>query len=329
MSRALSLVQPTGTLHLGGYLGAFKHWVGLQDSHDAFFGVADLHALTFPIDPARLRAGTLAIATTLLATGLDPDRCTLFAQSHVQYHTRLAWLMECTATYGEMSRMTQFKDKSAGKDSLRVGFFTYPALMAADILLYDTDVVPVGDDQRQHLELTRDLAVRFNHHYGETFVVPQAMVAPVAARVMNLQAPTKKMSKSDASPLGTIDLLDPPEAVKKKISKAVTDTESEVRYDRQAKPGVSNLLELLGAATGRSPADVAENYTRYGDLKSDTAEAISEMLAPIQARHAQLAADPASVEAILAHGAAKADAIAAQTYARASAAIGLLKSSVR
>ncbi len=258
MARVLSGVQPSGDLHLGNYLGAFRNWVADQHDYDAFFCVVDLHALTPTTTPPCWRQRTLETAHSLLAVGLDPAVCTLFVQSHVPEHPRLTWLLECTATFGELRRMTQFKDKGREQESVRAGLFTYPVLMAADILLYDADRVPVGDDQRQHLELTRDLAIRFNHRYGPTFVVPEAAVPKVAARVMDLQEPTRKMSKSVSSPLGTVLVLDSPEEIDRKVRKAVTDTETEVRYDPVSKPGVSNLLELLAAATGGDPAELAD-----------------------------------------------------------------------
>ena len=256
MDRVLSGIAPSGNFTLGNYLGALRHWVSFQDGYDALYCVVDLHALTTEIEPADLRANTLDAALNLLAIGLDPDRCTLFVQSHVPEHTRLTWLLESTIAMGELRRMTQFKDKGKGQETARVSLFTYPALMAADILLYDAVAVPVGDDQRQHLELTRDVAIRFNHRYGETFVVPDAAIPGTGARVMDLQHPERKMSKSSDSPLGTIRLLDSDEEITKKVRKAVTDTDGEMRYDREAKPGLANLLDLLGRhdrtdATGR------------------------------------------------------------------------------
>ncbi|MGH9128854.1 MAG: tryptophan--tRNA ligase [Acidimicrobiales bacterium] len=322
--RVLSLIQPTGEVHLGSYLGALRGWAADQHVQEAFHGVADLHALTVEHDPAVLGARTLELATVLLAVGIDPDTSTLFVQSHVHEHSQLAWLMECTVSFGELRRMTQFKDRSDGAESVRAGLFTYPALMAADILVYDADQVPVGDDQRQHVELARDLAIRFNHHYGDTFVVPEATVPTVGARVMDLAHPTRKMSKSAGSPQGRIGVLDDPRYIEHKLRRAVTDNESEVRYDPAAKPGVSNLLELLGALTDRSPAEAAAGYTRYGDLKADVAAAVIEALAPVRQRYAELAADPAGVSAILAKGAAKASEVASATLARATRAIGLL-----
>jgi len=317
-------MQPTGVPHLGNYLGALRHWVAMQDEDDCFYSIVDLHALTTGPDPAELRAKTLDLATAVLAAGLDPDRCTLFVQSHVPAHTEMAWVMECNVSFGELSRMTQFKSKAEGRDFVSAGLFTYPALQAADILLYDADRVPVGDDQRQHLELARDAATRFNSRYGEVLVVPQAAVPKVGARVMDLQEPTAKMSKSAISPQGTIDLLDPPEELARKVKRAVTDTEADVRYDPAAKPGVSNLLELLSAATGEPPEELAGRYTQYGPLKADVAEALNELLRPFRERFAALAADPGAVAAALALGRDKAGAVADATLARVRDAIGLL-----
>jgi len=324
MARVLSGIQPSGDLHLGNYLGAVRNWVADQDAHDAFFCVVDLHALTLDIDPADLRARTHDTAIDLLAAGLDPERCTLFVQSHVVQHAQMAWLLECTAAMGELERMTQFKDKGEGKGSARVGLFTYPVLMAADIVLYDAERVPVGDDQRQHLELARTLAQRFNHRFGDTLVVPEAAIPAAGARVMDLQYPDRKMSKSVNSPLGTLLMMDDPATITRKVKKAVTDNDGEVRYDPAAKPGLANLLELLAAATGRTPSEAAAGYTRYGDLKADTAEALVELLRPVQERRAELAADPGAVPALLARGAAKATGVAAATYDRSAAAVGLL-----
>ena len=324
MARVFSGIQPSGDLHLGNYLGAVRNWVTDQGSHDAFFCVVDLHALTLDIDPAVLRARTHDTALDLLAAGLDPERCTLFVQSHVAQHSQMTWLLECVATMGELRRMTQFKDKSGGQESVRVGLFTYPVLMAADIVLYDAERVPVGDDQRQHLELAREVAIRFNYRFGDTLVVPEASIPVAGARVMDLQYPERKMSKSVNSPLGTVLVLDEPAEITRKVRKAVTDTDNEVRYDPDKKPGLSNLLELLAIATDRRPEDVAAGYEGYGDLKADTAEALIELLRPIQARRAELAADRGAVSALLARGAAKAREVAAATYDRAAEAVGLL-----
>ncbi len=323
MARVLSGVQPSGDLHLGNYLGAVRQWV--TDQHgDAFYFIVDLHALTLEIDPAVLRTRTIEAAVNLLAAGLDPQVCTLFVQSHVPEHQRLTWLLECTATMGELNRMTQFKEKGRGNDSARVGLLTYPVLQAADILLYDAERVPVGDDQRQHVELTRDLAIRFNHRYGDTFVVPEGAFPTVGARVMDLQHPDRKMSKSVNSPLGTIGMLDDPADIERKVRKAVTDTDGDVRYDPAAKPGLSNLLDLLAAATDRRPVDVAAGYSRYGDLKNDVAAALVELLRPVRERHVALSSDLGAVRGILAAGAERAHAVASATYARAADAIGLL-----
>jgi tryptophanyl-tRNA synthetase len=324
MPRVLSGLQPSGDLHLGNYLGAVRNWVADQERFDCFYCIVDLHALTLDISPDELRSRTEETALDLVAAGLDPRRCTLFVQSHVAEHTQLSWLLECTATMGELNRMTQFKEKSAGKDSVRVGIYTYPVLQAADILLYDAERVPVGDDQRQHLELARELAHRFNHRYGDTLVVPEAAIPAAGARVMDLQHPENKMSKSVNSPLGTVLMLDGPDEIRRKVKRAVTDTDGEVRYDPAAKPGLSNLLELLAAATGSTPKEVAGSYQRYGDLKGDVAEALVELLRPVRERREALAADPDAVTSLLATGADKAREVASATYRRAASAIGLL-----
>jgi tryptophanyl-tRNA synthetase len=322
----LSGIQPTGDIHLGNFVGAVRHWADDQHVHDSFFCVVDLHAITVELAPDELRAKTIEVAAILLAAGLDPDVCTIFAQSHVHEHAELGWLLECVASVGQLQRMTQFKDKSAkgGEGAARVGLFTYPVLMAADILLYDTNFVPVGSDQRQHLELCRDLAQRFNHVYGDTFVVPDAAIPKIGGLVMDLQDPTKKMSKSRSSPQGKVLLLEPPEAITRKIKRAVTDNDAEVRYDRDAKPGVANLLELLAVATDRTPEAVAAEYHQYGPLKADAAAAVVEFLRPVQTRCRELVADPGHVEDVLAKGAVKAQAVAADTLARARDAMGFL-----
>jgi tryptophanyl-tRNA synthetase len=317
-------MQPTGVPHLGNYLGALRQWVAMQDEEDCFYTIVDLHALTTGPDPTELRAKTLDLATAMLAAGIDPDRCTLFVQSSVPAHTEMAWIMECNVSFGELSRMTQFKSKAEGREFISAGLFTYPALQAADILLYDADRVPVGDDQRQHLELARDAATRFNSRYGQVLVAPQAAVPNVGARVMDLQDPTSKMSKSALSPQGTIDLLDPPGDLAKKVKRAVTDTDGEVRYDPAAKPGISNLLELLSAATGEPPEVLAGRYTQYGPLKADVAVALNDLLGPFRRRYAELAADPGAVAAALRLGRDKATAVADATLSRVREAIGLL-----
>ena len=324
MVRVLSGIQPSGDLHLGNYLGAIRNWARIQHTADAFHPVVDLHAVTVPQEPGELGRATLRMSQMLMAAGLDPEVCTIFVQSHVREHTECAWLLECTVSFGELSRMTQFKDKSGQQQFISAGLFTYPALQAADILLYDADEVPVGADQRQHIELTRDIAERFNSRYGETFKLPAAVVPAAGARVMDLQSPTNKMSKSLDSPRGTVDILDDPSVITRKIKSAVTDSEAEVRYDVQAKPGVSNLLSILGAATGRTPEEAAGNYTMYGPLKADTADAVVELLRPIQTRFAELEADPAETSRLLQIGADKARAIAAVTLERARSNIGLL-----
>ncbi len=331
VTTVLSGIQPTGQPQLGNYLGALRWWVDFQHHADAYYCIVDLHALTVPRDPGELTTATRTMATLLLAAGLDPDVCTLFVQSHVAAHPRLTWLLECTASYGEVLRMTQWKDKSAkgGEDAARVGLLTYPVLMAADILLYQADRVPVGDDQRQHLELTRDLAERFNTRYGKVFTIPDPVIPArgAGARIMDLQEPTKKMSKSSESEAGTIFLFDDPATIIRKIRRAVTDADDSddaVRYDPVAKPGVSNLLELLAVATDRTPSEVAEEYTRYGPLKNDAAEAVVSLVTPIQERYRDLAADPGAVTAILGAGAAKANKVADATLAAASDAIGLM-----
>jgi tryptophanyl-tRNA synthetase len=322
--RVFSGIQPSGELNLGTYLGALRRFATEQATADSSFCIVDLHAITVPQDPMVLRRRTTETAALYLASGLDPDQCTLFVQSHVAEHTELAWLIECTVSMGELRRMTQFKEKSDRHDFVSAGLFTYPALMAADILLYDTDRVPVGDDQRQHLELTRDVAERFNSRYGATFTVPEADIPRVAARVMDLQDPTRKMSKSIESPQGTVLMLDEPAVIEKKFKRAVTDTETEVRYDPERKPGVSNLLGILAAATGGDPETLAGRYSQYGPLKADTAAAVVEALAPVQARYHELMADPASLAEIVAKGADKARAVAQVTLTRAREAVGLL-----
>ncbi|WP_328378122.1 tryptophan--tRNA ligase [Streptomyces sp. NBC_00440] len=330
MTRIFSGVKPTGHLTLGNYLGAVRRWAeDDQYRAEALFCVVDLHALTMEHDPARVRRLSRQAATLLLAAGLDPEQCTVFVQSHVDEHARLSYLMECTATDGELRRMIQYKEKSAqaktAGDSVRLSLLTYPALMAADILAYSADEVPVGEDQTQHVELTRDLAVRFNQRYGHTFVVPKAIEPAVAARVMDLQDPTSKMGKSHASGAGIVYLLDEPAVVHKKVMRAVTDSGSEVVYDRAASPGVANLLEVLGACTGEEPGALAGTYASYGALKKDAADAVVELLRPLQKRHTALVADPGYLEEVLRRGAARARAMARPTVDAAYRAIGLLE----
>ena len=327
MRRVLSGIQPTGQLHLGNYLGAVRNWSKMQHDTDAFFCIVDLHSITIRQEPGALGTESLRLAQMLIAAGLDPEVCTLFVQIHVREHTECSWLLECTTSFGELSRMAQFKDKSDRQEFISAGLFTYPALQAADILLYDTNDVPVGADQRQHIELTRDIAERFNYRYGETFVLPTAVIPSAGARVMDLQRPTDKMSKSLDSPKGTIDLLDEPAQIQKKIRSAVTDNDADVRFDVKQKPGVSNLLSILGAATDRDPEAIAGEYQQYGPLKADTAEAVVALLAPLQDRFAELEADPAETKRLLRTGADKARAIASRTLARAKSNIGFLPDS--
>lgn len=325
-------VQPTSaSLHLGNALGAITHWAELQDDHDALFCVVDMHAITVPgWDPETLRRSTLVTAAQYLALGIDPARSAIFVQSHVPAHAELAWVLGCFTGFGQASRMTQFKDKSQrhGSDSTTVGLFTYPVLMAADVLLYDTDVVPVGEDQRQHLELARDVAQRFNARFLDTFVVPEPMIPKATAKIYDLADPTAKMSKSAATDAGLISLLDDPAKSAKKIRSAVTDSEREIRYDPEAKPGVSNLLTIQSAITGESIEKLVEGYAGrgYGDLKKETAEAVAEFVTPIKARVDELLADPGELQAVLAAGAQRARAVAAETIARVYDRVGFLPS---
>ncbi|MFD8795185.1 tryptophan--tRNA ligase [Streptomyces vinaceus] len=327
--RALSGIQPTsGSFHLGNYLGAIRQYVALQETHDAFYMVVDLHAITMPQDPKDLRANTRLSAAQLLAAGLDPDRCTLFIQSHVPEHAQLGWVMNCITGFGEASRMTQFKDKSAkgGVNSASVGLFTYPILQVADILLYQANAVPVGEDQRQHIELTRDLAERFNQRYGRTFTVPAAHIVKEVAKIYDLQDPSIKMSKSASSPKGLINLLDEPKVTEKKIKSAVTDTEAVIRFDAENKPGVSNLLTIYSTLTGESVPDLEARYEGkgYGALKTDLAGVMVDFVTPFKQRTQEYLDDPETLDAILAKGAEKARAVAAETLAQAYDRLGLV-----
>ncbi|MEV0369898.1 tryptophan--tRNA ligase [Streptomyces sp. NPDC050636] len=327
--RVLSGIQPTaGSFHLGNYLGAVRQWVALQESHDAFYMVVDLHAITVPQDPAELRRNTRVAAAQLLAAGLDPERCTLFVQSHVPEHAQLGWVMNCVTGFGEASRMTQFKDKSAkqGSDRTTVGLFTYPVLMVADILLYQADQVPVGEDQRQHLELTRDLADRFNTRYGDTFTIPNPYIVKETAKIFDLQDPSIKMSKSASSPKGIVDLLDEPKVTAKKIKSAVTDTDTVIRFDREEKPGVSNLLTILSTLTGTDIPKLESDYEGkgYGALKTDLAEVMVDFVTPFRDRTQEYLDDPETLDSILATGAEKARAVAAETLATTYDRLGLL-----
>jgi len=328
-SVVFSGVQPTSdSLHLGNALGAVNQWVGLQDDYDAFFCVVDLHAITIAQDPAVLRRRTLVTAAQYLALGIDPSRSTIFVQSHAPAHTELSWVLGCFTGFGQASRMTQFKDKSQkqGTDSTTVGLFTYPVLQAADVLLYDTNLVPVGEDQRQHLELARDVAQRFNARFPDTFVVPDVMIPKATAKIYDLQDPTAKMSKSAATDAGLISLLDDPAKTAKKIRSAVTDSEREIRFDPVAKAGVSNLLTIQAAVTGSDIDKLVEGYAGrgYGDLKKDTADAVVEFVTPIKARVDELLADPAELEGVLATGGQRARDVSANTLKRVYDRLGFL-----
>jgi tryptophanyl-tRNA synthetase len=327
--RVLSGIQPTAdSFHLGNYLGAVRTWVAMQETHDTFYCVVDLHAITAGHDPALLRARTRVSAAQLLAAGLDPERCTLFVQSQVPEHAQLAWVLSCITGFGEASRMTQFKDKSAkqGADRSSVGLFTYPILQAADILLYQADAVPVGEDQRQHLELTRDLAQRFNRTFGPTFTVPAPFIVRDTAKITDLQEPTAKMSKSASSPAGIIDLLDDPARSAKKIRSAVTDAGREITYDPDAKPGISNLLTIFAALTDRKIGELEDAYAGrgYGDLKKDLAEVVVEFSAPLRERVQGYLDDPAELDRVLASGATRAREVAGATLRTAYDRIGFL-----
>jgi tryptophanyl-tRNA synthetase len=324
--RVLSCIQPTGSVHLGNYLGALVNWVSGQHDGDVFHGIVDLHALTITEQPGVLGQSTVELAAMLFAVGLDPEVATVFVQSHIHEHTELAWIMECTVSFGELSRMTQFKDKSAKRegDFISAGLFTYPALQAADILLYDADEVPVGEDQRQHIEITRDIAIRFNHRFGDTFVLPKAVHPKAGARVMDLQDPTSKMSKSAETENGIVFLLDENSVIEKKFKRAVTDSDGVVAYDRANKPGVSNLLDILSAATGTPAEQLAESYSQYGPLKKDAGDAVIALVDPIRARYLDLMNDKGELARLIKIGNQRAREVAAQTLDRAHRAIGLM-----
>ncbi|MEY5018611.1 MAG: hypothetical protein RJB54_529 [Actinomycetota bacterium] len=329
MKRVLSGIQPTAeSFHLGNYLGAVRQWVELQKTHDAFYCVVDLHALTVETEPAVLRRRTLVAAAQLIALGLDPEKCTLFIQSHVPEHNQLGWVLECLAGFGEASRMTQFKDKSqkSGADRTVVGLFTYPILQAADIMLYQANLVPVGEDQRQHIELTRDLGQRFNSRYGQTFVIPEAYILKSAAKINDLQDPTAKMSKSAASNSGVIDILDSADVNVKKIKSAVTDAGKEVIFDEKNKPGISNLLTIHSAISGKSISDLENEFAGkgYGDFKAAVAEVVTDFFAPVRERTQELLADEAALLQLLAVGSQKAREVAAKTLAQTYSALGLV-----
>ena len=329
-NRVLSGIQPTAdSFHLGNYLGAIRQWVSLQDSYDAFYCVVDLHAITVPQDPAVLRRRTRVAAAQLFGAGLDPQRCTVFVQSHIPEHAELAWVLSCLTGFGEASRMIQFKDKSqkSGADQASVGLFTYPILQAADILLYQTDQVPVGEDQRQHLELTRDLAQRFNHRFGPTFVVPGPYIVRDVAKISDLQEPSLKMSKSSSSPQGIVDVLEEPASIRKKIARAVTDMGAEVRADDEAKPGVTNLMRIYAALTGASMDALEQRYSGsgYGAFKKDVAEVVVDALAPIRERTEKMLADEAELDRLLADGAGRAREVAGSTMTQVKDRVGFLR----
>jgi len=324
LKRVFSGVQPSGDIHIGNYLGAMRQFVALQEDYECFFCVVDLHALTVPQDPIKLKENTIELAGLYLAIGLDPKKVNLFVQSHVSAHAELAWLLQCMTYFGELSRMTQFKEKSKGKETVSVGLFTYPDLMAADILLYNTHYVPVGEDQKQHLELTRDIAQRFNNRFGETFVVPEPMILKLGARIMSLTDPTKKMSKSDSDPNNRINLLDEPSSIKKKIMKAVTDSESEIRLDWDNKPGVSNLLTIYSLFTGMEIEEVINKFNGqgYGTLKKELAEVVIDKLTVIQKNYKDLSRD--YVLKVLKEGAERAQAVAEKTLKEVKEKVGLI-----
>ena len=329
MKRVLSGIQPTAeSFHLGNYLGAVRQWVELQENHDAFYCVVDLHALTVETEPALLRKRTLVAAAQLIALGLDPNKCTLFIQSHVPEHNQLGWVFECLAGFGEASRMTQFKDKSqkSGADRTVVGLFTYPILQAADIMLYQANLVPVGEDQRQHIELTRDLGQRFNSRFGNTFVIPEAYILKSAAKINDLQDPTAKMSKSAASNAGVIDILDSADVNVKKIKSAVTDAGKEVVFDEKNKPGISNLLTIHSALSGKTIKELENEFAGkgYGDFKGAVAEVVTSYFAPVRQKTQELLADEKALLDLLAVGSEKARAVAGQTLANTYNALGLV-----
>ena len=328
--RVLSGIQPTSdSFHLGNYLGALKQWVELQEGNDAFYCIVDLHALTGEIEPALFRKRTLASAAQLIALGISPEKSTLFVQSHVAEHNQLGWVMECLAGFGEASRMTQFKDKSAkgGADTARVGLFTYPMLQAADILLYQAHFVPVGEDQRQHIELTRDLASRFNSRFGETFRLPEGYILKAGAKIYDLQEPTAKMSKSSGSTAGVLELMDTPEANTKKIKSAATDAGREVKFDEKEKPGISNLLTIHSSLSGTSIADLEKQFEGkgYGDFKGAVAEVVVEYFRPIRAKALELLEDEKHLLDLLHEGAEKARAVASETLQNTYKNLGLVK----
>jgi tryptophanyl-tRNA synthetase len=323
--RIFSGIQPTGEKHFGNYSGGFRQYAATQELGEAFFCIVDLHSITTPQDPEALREATLDLAAILIATGIDPDRATIFVQSHVPAHAECAWVLGSVASFGELRRMTQFKEKGEGQESVSAGLFTYPVLMAADILLYQTDKVPIGDDQRQHLELTRDVAERFNARYGETFKLPEGIYPEIGARIMDLQEPERKMSTTGGTPQGTVGLLDPPDTIRRKVRSAVTDSGSDVVRSPD-KPGITNLIDIMSVATGSPPEEIEARYNGqgYGAFKEDAAEAVVALLDPIRLRYGELRGDPGALQSTLAKGAAKAEAIAEETLALAYERVGFV-----
>jgi len=325
--RIFSGIQPTGAKHLGNYIGAIRNYVATQEKGESFFCIVDLHSITTEFDPDDLRESTLSLAALLFAAGLDPDRCTLFAQSHVRAHAEAAWLLGSVTSFGELNRMTQFKDKREQQAFVSAGLFTYPVLQAGDILLYQTDVVPVGEDQRQHLELSRNVAERFNARYGETFRVPDAMIPEVGGKVMDLQEPAKKMSTTGGTAQGTVGVLDPPETIRKKFRSAVTDSGTDVRHDPEEKAGISNLIEILSIMSGQEITAIEARYDGggYGAFKQDVAEAVVAVLDPIRTRYEELRADEGELRALLARGADKARETAAPTLEQMYERMGFVR----
>ena len=327
MKRTLSGIQPSGEVHLGNYIGALQHWAAQQDERDCFYCIVDLHAITVPQDPKTLQEATLDLAAVLIAIGIDPDRSTLFVQSHIPEHSQLGWVLECVATFGELRRMTQFKDKAAKQKegNVTVGLFTYPVLQAADILIYQADEVPVGEDQRQHIELTRDIAQRFNARFGETFVVPQATIPKVGAKILDLQNPAAKMSKSADSPRGTVRVTDTADEIRRKIKTAVTDSGRDVVASPD-RPAITNLLTIYSVASGKTVAELEQELAGkgYADLKAGLTDALIAFLEPIQRRYADLKADPAELARLVEQGAVKAQAVAAKTLSSVYERVGFL-----
>jgi tryptophanyl-tRNA synthetase len=327
MARIFSGIQPTGAKHFGNYSGGFRQYAQTQELGEAFFCVVDLHSITTEYDPVELRESSLDLAAMLFATGIDPDRSTVFLQSHVTAHAEAAWLLSAVTSYGQLNRMTQFKEKSERREFVTAGLYTYPVLMAGDILLYQTDLVPIGDDQRQHLELTRDVATRFNARYGETFTIPEGVFPDEGARIMDLQEPERKMSTTDSSEQGKVLIVDPPEVIRRKIKSAVTDSATDVRYAPEEKPGISNLLEIMSVVTGEPIRQLEARYDGggYGGFKADVAEAVVAVLEPIQRRYAELRSDEAELHALLARGAEKAREVSAPTLEQMYERMGFVR----